>query len=275
MEACFNNLKKNSPLIHCISNYVTANDLANIILALGASPIMADDINEVEEVVGISDGLVVNMGSLNEKALRSMIRAGKRANQLNIPVVFDPVGVGISEFRREASKTILSQLDISVITGNLSEIEYLLTGIHMDRGVDSARDISSYDEGELKRLVEGMAGLSKKYSCLVEVTGEMDILVEGDRLAIYSFGDGMMEEITGTGCMLTAMIAAYVAGNRDNIFEAALMASRHMSVAGYFAGSKVRSEKLGTGSFKVFLLDYVNRLEKEEIIQLGELRYEI
>ncbi len=116
-------LKERRPLVHNITNYVTVNDCANIILALGGSPVMADDISEVEDMVAIASSLVINMGTLSERTVGSMIKAGKRANQLHIPVIFDPVGVGATPYRNKVAQTLLNEIHFAVIRGNMSEIK--------------------------------------------------------------------------------------------------------------------------------------------------------
>ena len=131
------NVRKNCPLVHNITNYVTVNDCANIILACGASPIMADDENEVEEITTICGGLNINIGTLNKRTIASMLKAGKKANELNHPVVLDPVGAGASALRTETATNLLEEVKFSVIRGNISEIKTLALGSGTTKGVDA------------------------------------------------------------------------------------------------------------------------------------------
>lgn len=137
MQNCLENIKKKSPLIHNITNYVTVNDCANIVLASGASPIMASDPNEVEEITSICDGLNINIGTLNSRNVEAMILAGKRANQLAHPVVLDPVGVGASTFRTKTALRLLNEVKFTVIRGNISEIKTLAGVSTLTQGVDA------------------------------------------------------------------------------------------------------------------------------------------
>ena len=132
-----NRLKNKKPLIHNITNYVTVNDCANILLAIGASPIMADDLKESADITSIASALVINIGTLNERTIESMIASGKKANELNIPVVLDPVGAGASSFRNETTKRILEEIKISVLRGNISEIKFIAGLESEKKGVDA------------------------------------------------------------------------------------------------------------------------------------------
>lgn len=141
-----NRLKNKKPLIHNITNYVTVNDCANILLAIGASPIMADDLKESADITSIASALVINIGTLNERTIESMIASGKKANELNIPVVLDPVGAGASSFRNETTKRILEEIKISVLRGNMSEIKFIAGLESETKGVDAS-------ESDLKVIV--------------------------------------------------------------------------------------------------------------------------
>ncbi|WP_443770237.1 hydroxyethylthiazole kinase, partial [Anaerostipes sp.] len=134
----FQKKEKHPGMVHCMTNYVTVNDVANIILACGASPIMADDPKEVQEITALTTDLVLNMGTLNERKLEAMLLAGKKANELGHPVILDPVGVGASSFRKEAVKKLFEEIDFSVIRGNLSEIKAIFQGNAAEMGVDAA-----------------------------------------------------------------------------------------------------------------------------------------
>lgn len=165
------------PLVHCITNYVTVNDVANCILAIGASPIMADDIAEAADITSISKALVINMGTLNARTVESMVAAGKKANELGVPVVFDPVGAGASNFRNETAKRILENVKISILRGNLSEMSYL-AGLEVStKGVDTSEADEKNDPVSVAKKT------AAKYNCVAAITGAVDTITDGKRVA--------------------------------------------------------------------------------------------
>jgi len=191
-------IKESRPVIHHITNYVTMNDSANIVLAVGGSPIMANDMAEVEEVVAISRALVLNIGTPNHDNFRSMLLAGKKANELGIPIVFDPVGAGATTFRKEICSRLLTDIKPAVIKGNISEIMQLAGLNGYFHGIDSYLDI---DNG--KELVRELAG---KLNCIVAATGRRDMVSDGEITFIINNGHEMLSRITGTGCMTSSLI---------------------------------------------------------------------
>lgn len=159
-EQILENINSKKPLVHCITNYVTVGDCANIVAACGASPIMADDYNEVEDITSICNALVLNIGTLNERTVKSMIRAGKKANALRHSVILDPVGAGASKLRTETTYTLLDEIEFSVIRGNISEIKTIAYGNGTTKGVDA--DISdTVTEENLSKSIEFVKELSK------------------------------------------------------------------------------------------------------------------
>ena len=210
MENILNKVFERHPIVHCITNYVTVNDVANVIIASGGSPIMSDDITEVEEIVNISDGLVINIGTLNKRTVESMILAGNVANKKGIPVIFDPVGAGASSFRNETVKRLLDEIEFSIIKGNSSEIKFMTGVSGKSRGVDvSFDDVISSDN------IEGFISIAKKLSELTNATvvmsGEIDIVAKKDKAALIRNGHSMMAKITGSGCMLAGILGVYAA----------------------------------------------------------------
>lgn len=249
-------IKQKSPLVHNITNYVVVNDCANVTLALGASPIMADDALEVEEIVSKSCSLAINIGTLNQRTLEAMILAGKKANQLGVPVVFDPVGAGVSQFRRKAVKRILEEVKIAVLKGNLSEIAYI-SGIETNsKGVDSAASNGEIDALELASKV------AKMYNCTVGITGEVDVVSDGVRGAKICNGNPEMQKVTGTGCMIGSIIGAYASVCSD-YFLSATAGILTMGLAGDIA-HKVY-ENYGTGSFRTAIIDAVGKIDEKTI----------
>jgi hydroxyethylthiazole kinase len=253
------NLKENPPLIHCITNYVTVNDCANILLACGASPIMADDENEVEEITSICGGLYINIGTLNEQTVKSMFKSGKKANELCRPVILDPVGAGASSFRTSTAFKLLNEVKLSVIRGNISEIKTVSYGSGTTKGVDA--DISDIiTEENLNEAVLYTKKLSEKTGAVIAVTGAIDIVADSKKAYVIRNGNPMMAKVTGTGCMLTALIAAFCTANKTELLEAAAAAVCVMGLCGELAFSKILKSNLGTASYRTYIIDEISKM---------------
>ena len=263
------NLRNKSPLIHNITNYVTANDCANILIACGASPIMADEIEEVEEITSLCAGLNINIGTLNKRTIPAMLASGKKSNELDHPIVLDPVGVGASRLRTDTAKELLEQVDFSVIRGNLSEIKGLAFGKSYTRGVDS---IDFINKENLDMIVNFAKEFAKKTSAVIVITSVIDIVTDGDKAYCVYNGDKMMSKITGSGCQLSAMLAAYISANKKYILEAALAGVCAMGLCGETAKLRM-GESDGNSSYRNYLIDAVYNLTSEDL-QKGA-RYEI
>ena len=225
------NVRKNTPLVHNITNYVTVNDVANVILATGASPIMSDDIEDVEDITTICGALNINIGTLNKRTIPGMFKAGKKAKELGHPVILDPVGAGASRLRTETAIKIADEIKPDVIRGNISEIKTLWTGEGSTKGVDADIADRVTDEN-LAETVDAIKALAKERSCVIAVTGAIDIVADADKAYIIRNGVAEMGQITGTGCQLSGMTAAYVAANPDNHLEAVAAAVASMGLAG-------------------------------------------
>ncbi|MER2153002.1 MAG: hydroxyethylthiazole kinase [Solibacillus sp.] len=198
-------IHKNQPLVHCITNYVVANFTANGLLAVGASPVMADAIEEAGEMAAQSNALLLNMGTLNERTVASMKQAGLSANKHQNPVVIDPVGVGATKFRVETAQQLLDLLKIDVIRCNIGELAALTGANWASKGVDSGK-------GEID--VEATAKkLANNYQCIVIVTGEQDVITDGERVEFVTGGHEKVTKMTGSGCLLSAFCAAVLANS--------------------------------------------------------------
>ena len=206
-----NALRNKKPLVHYITNYVTVNDVANAVLAVGGSPIMADDINEAAEISAVSSALLINIGTLNERTVESMIQAGQSANKCGVPVIFDPVGAGASGFRNNTVDKILTEVNISVIKGNLSEILYIAGIKSSTKGVDASPADRNNNIAQVAKEV------ANKYKCVVAVTGATDIVTDGTLLAEINNGVKELSLVTGTGCMTGGLIGAF-AGSGASCF---------------------------------------------------------
>lgn len=267
-------VRKMVPLVHCITNYVTVNDVANALLACGGSPIMADDIGEVAEIAAISSALVINIGTLNQRTIASMLKAGKTANEKKIPVILDPVGAGASSLRNEAACQLLREVRFAVIRGNLSEISFIAGLRANTRGVDSGEADSANDAAAVARAA------ARRYSCVAVITGAEDIVADGTRLARIRNGTAQMSKVTGTGCMLTGVIGAYAgacAAVGGELFYAVVSAVASMGLAGELSAERaglVGTGLVGTGSLRIGILDALSRIDDELLQERGKVAYE-
>jgi hydroxyethylthiazole kinase len=257
------NVKSNTPLVHNITNYVTVNDCANILLACGGSPIMADDIEEVEEITSISNALVINIGTLNSRTVESMLKAGKKANALNIPVILDPVGAGASKLRTDTTFRLLDEVKFTVIRGNMSEIKTVgNANTSGTRGVDASVS-DSITEENIDEAVKYINSLSEKLSAVVAVTGAIDIVADGKKTYVIRNGHQFMSKISGTGCMLTSIIGAYCGANNDSIVEATAAAVCAMGLSGELAYEKMKKNDDGTSLLRSYLIDFMSKIDAE------------
>jgi len=256
------NVKEKPPLVHCITNYVTVNDCANSLLACGGSPIMADDLGEVEEITSICSSLYINIGTLNERTIKSMLAAGKKANELSHPVVLDPVGAGASSLRTSTTFDLLKQLDFSVIRGNISEIKTVSQGIGTTKGVD-ADAIDAVTEENLAATIAFAKKLSEKTQSVICITGAIDIVADRHKAYVIRNGNVMMSKITGSGCMLTAIIAAFCGANPEEMLDATATAVCAMGLCGELADEKLIKNDGGTASFRAYLIDFMSKMTPE------------
>jgi len=263
-------VRTKAPLIQCITNFVTVNDCANILLAAGASPTMAQDIREVEEAVADADGLVCNLGAID--LVDSMILAGKRANELDIPVVLDPVAAGGTMIRREFSARLLEEVHFTAIRGNASEIRALAG--QMSRG--SGVDVAAWDTITLENLpqsVELISDLTRRTHSIIAVSGVIDVVSDATQTVLLHNGCATMSRITGSGCMLTTLIGAFCAAAPEHPFEATCAAMAVMGISGEIAEEKRLQNKTGNATFRTDLIDAVFNLTEQELKE--RIRYEV
>lgn len=257
-------VRKQVPLIHCITNYVTVNDVANSLLAAGGSPIMADDLGEVEEMTSLCQGLVLNIGTLNQRTTASMLSAGKKANELGHVVVLDPVGAGASKLRTETALQLIKEIHFDVIKGNISEIKTLALGSGNTQGVDAAEgDVVT--EENLDEMICFARKLSGRTGAIIAITGAIDLVVNTSKAYVIRNGNPLMAKITGTGCMLTGIMAAYVAAHREKAIEAAVMAISAMGYCGEIAYEKLKQIEGGTSTYKMLMIDEISKLTDEKL----------
>ncbi|HWR39174.1 MAG TPA: hydroxyethylthiazole kinase [Patescibacteria group bacterium] len=248
IAALLRELQARKPLVHHITNYVTVNDCANMALAVGASPVMADDAAEAADMVQYASALVLNIGTLNSRTVESMLLAGKAARQRNIPVIFDPVGVGATPLRTTTAETIIRELGPAVIRGNMAEIKRIAGIDAAIRGVDSVADET---DGE-----QVARELSQRLRCVVAVTGKVDIVARGQQLCRIYNGHSLLGRVTGTGCMATSLIGCFCAAGND-WFCGTVAGIALMGLAGEQAQALLGKNE-GTGSFRIRLFDAVS-----------------
>jgi hydroxyethylthiazole kinase len=265
-------VKEKNPLVHHITNYVTVNDCANITLAIGGSPVMADDINEVRDMVSLASSLVINIGTLNSRSVESMIEAGKRANELKIPVILDPVGAGATPYRTETAKRIISELKLAVIRGNLSEVKALYGIETKTKGVDACEDDSG-NSNQFTDEKEMAKAFANKFNTVIAITGAVDIITDGKTLYTVENGHKIMCKVTGTGCMCTSLIGSFLGAGDDNLL-AALAGVVSMSMAGEVAYEGLDKNKEGTGTLKVKIIDAIYNLSEATIMKRSKINEE-
>ncbi|MBQ8869312.1 MAG: hydroxyethylthiazole kinase [Oscillospiraceae bacterium] len=258
------NVRERHPLIHNITNYVTVNDCANILIACGGSPIMSDDPQDAVEITSICGGLNINIGTLNARTIPSMLSAGKRANELSHPVILDPVGAGASALRTETANRLLDEVKFSVIRGNISEIKTLALGISNTQGVD-ASSLDAVTADNIESVIAFAKEFSEKTGAVIAITGATDIVSDQNNTYVITNGVPMMADITGSGCMLTAMTAAYITANPENILMATAASVCAMGLCGEKAFEIVAKNGEGNSSFRNRLIDCVYNLTADEL----------
>ena len=276
-ENALKNVKEISPLTFCITNFVTVTDCANAALAIGASPIMSNGAEEGGEIVNIANALVINIGTLSKSQNELMRNSANQAKEINKPIIFDPVGAGVSDLRNDMTKEIVENYPLALVRGNMSEIKAITQLINLDlsekndaagKGVDVAEsDIISKDTLESNALI--VKQLAKELNTVVIASGPIDIISDGELTFGLENGDAMMPLITGSGCMLTTIIGSYVGANDPLI--GGITACTLMAVAGENAAEYVREKDLGTASFRTFLIDNLYKLNAEELKERANL----
>lgn len=267
-------LKNKNPLTHCITNFVTVNDCANAVLAIGASPIMSEDIEEVAEVVSIADALVINIGKLSYEQVEAMKVSSAQANKINTPVILDPVGVGISQLRNKVTLELIENYKLTAIRGNITEIKTIakLTGIISESNTAKGVDVSESDiitKDNLNENAKIISKLAANLDTVILASGPIDILSDGETTIAIDNGDEMMPQITGSGCMLSSIVGSCIGAT--NPLEGTLLAALLMTIAGEKAIAKVDNENAGTGSFRAYLIDYLYKLDSQTLINKSNI----
>ena len=256
---CIENVRKNVPLVHNITNYVTVNDVANVLLACGGSPIMSDEPEDVKKITSICGGLNINIGTLSKRSIEGMFAAGARANELGHATLLDPVGAGASTLRTNTAVELMEKIRFDVIRGNISEVKTLAQGSGTTKGVDA--DVT--DAVTEENLEEGIAfakAFAKKAGCIVAITGAIDLVSDADRCYVIRNGRPEM----GTGCQLSGMMTAFLTANPEQKLEAAAAAVCTMGLAGEIGWSYMQKGD-GNATYRNRIIDAIYNMDKETL----------
>lgn len=275
IEKTLTQIKEKNPLTHCITNSVTINDCANAVLAIGGSPFMAEDAEELAEVVTIADALVINIGKLSKEQIKSMNVSAKVANETDTPIILDPVGVGVTELRNKTTLDLINNYNLAAIRGNISEIKSIakLVGVIDENNTAKGVDVNIDDiitEENLSANGEIIKELANKLNTTILASGPIDILSDGTTTIAIDNGDDMMPLITGSGCMLSSIVGSCIGGSAP--LEGTLIAILAMNLAGEKARAKVEEKDEGTGSFRTYLIDYLYKTNAESLINESNIK---
>ncbi len=260
---CLENVRKNGPLVHNITNYVTVNDVANVLLASGGSPIMSDEPEDVEDITTICGGLNINIGTLNQRTIEGMFRAGRKAAELGHTILLDPVGAGASKLRTETAVKLMEEIKFTVIRGNISEIKTLALGSGTTKGVDA--DVAdAVTEENLDSAIRFVKDFAKKTGAVVAITGAIDLVSDAEKCFVIRNGRPEMGRITGTGCQLSGLTTAFVVANPDNKVEAAAAAVCTMGLAGEIGWSHMQ-EGDGNSTYRNRIIDAIYNMDGETL----------
>lgn len=260
---CLENVRKKNPLVCNITNYVTVNDVANVLLACGGSPIMTDEPDDLKDIVTICSGLNINIGTLNRRSIEGMFTAGKRAQEKGIPVLLDPVGAGASPLRTETAIRITEEIKPVVIRGNISEIKAVSSGAGSTKGVDA--DVSdAVTADNLEKTILFAKELAARTGAVTVITGARDLVADREKCFVIENGRPEMSRITGTGCMLSGMMTAFIAANPGCITEAAAAAVCVMGIAGEIGLERLLPGE-GNASYRNRIIDAIYNMDAETL----------
>lgn len=260
---CLENVRKTTPLVHNITNYVTVNDVANVLLACGGSPIMSDEPDDVAEITSICGGLNINIGTLNKRSIEAMFIAGKKSKELGHVILLDPVGAGASALRTNTAIEIMEKLKPCVIRGNISEIKTLALGSGTTKGVD-ADAADTVTDANLDQMVEFVKNFAAKTGAVVAITGAIDLVADADKCYVIRNGRPEMSRITGTGCQLSGIATAYAVANPDNMTEAVAAAVCVMGLAGEIGVANMADGE-GNSSLRNRIIDAIYNMDAETL----------
>lgn len=256
---CIEEVRRTMPLVHNITNYVTVNDVANVLLACGGSPIMSDEPEEVADITSICGGLNINIGTLNKRSVEAMKIAGRKAAESGHAILLDPVGAGASALRTDTAVELMKYIPFTAIRGNISEIKTLAFGSGTTRGVDA--DVAdAVTEENLESAVGFVKEFAQKTGSIIAVTGAIDLVSDGQKCYVIRNGRKEMGKITGTGCQLSGMMTAFITANPEHKLEAAAAAVCTMGLAGEIGWSRMQPGD-GNASYRVKIIDAIYHMD--------------
>lgn len=254
-------IKEMKPLVHHITNYVTATDLANITLCSGAYPVMVDNKDEIEDIIRVCDSLVLNIGTLSPEGSKLCFSAVELANRLNKSIILDPVGVGAINSRKELVQKLLEENSITIVKGNLAEIKSIINLPTRLKGVDSLDESGDFLKAAMM--------LARKHETIAVVTGERDVITNGREIVTIENGDSLLTSVTGAGCMTASLIGCFC-GTGIEPFYAAIGGILTMTIAGELAAKGSN----GPGMFHYRLMDEIYNVGPSEYNNLAKIKYE-
>ena len=256
-------VRQSAPLIHCITNYVTANDVANLLLAIGARPVMADDPAEAAEITLAARGLCLNLGTLHSASVPAMYAAGATAASKGIPLVLDPVGAGSSTFRTQTARDLTHALRPAVLRCNPTELAALAGREGGGAGVDAA-PADRITEANLTDSARRIAAQARALGAVVAVTGAVDLVTDGTVCYAVRNGRPEMGRVTGTGCQLSALLTAFLSVRPEDPLEAALQAVCAMGLAGELAWGRMAPGD-GNAAYRGRIIDAIYHLSGQAL----------
>lgn len=268
LGTCSENVRKNVPLVHNITNYVTVNDVANVLLACGGSPIMSDEPEDVADITSICGGLNINIGTLNKRSIEGMFIAGQKANELGHVVLLDPVGAGASALRTNTALELIDKIKFDIIRGNISEIKTLAVGTGTTKGVDA--DVAdAVTEDNLDSMVAFAKEFAAKFHTIVAITGAIDLVADAEKCYVIRNGRPEMSKITGTGCQLSGLATAFAVANPENKLEAVAAAVCTMGAAGEIAFGRMQ-EGDGNSTYRNRIIDAIYNMTGDVLDQAAK-----
>lgn len=260
---CLENVRRKTPLVHSITNYVTVNDVANALLACGGSPIMSDEPEDVRDITSICGGLNINIGTLNQRSIESMFIAGAKANELGHIVLLDPVGAGASKLRTDTAIRIMNTIKPAIIRGNVSEIKTLALGCGTTKGVD-ADAADTVTEDNLEDMIAFAKNFSERTNAIIAITGAIDLVADSEKCYIIRNGIPEISKITGTGCQLSGIATAYAVANPDDKTKAIAAAVCVMGLAGEIGFANLKSGE-GNSTLRNRIIDAIYNMDADTL----------
>lgn len=253
-----NQLRENNPLVICYTNDVVKNFTANGLLSLGASPAMSEAPEEAMDMLTYANALLINIGTLTKAREIDILKIAKTANKIGTPIVFDPVAVGASQYRKDFCATFLKEIDVAVIKGNASELLALMDADTTMKGTDSDQDLDAITIAK---------NAYKQFDTAIAITGEIDIVIQDNKMYELSNGSPLLAKVTGAGCLLGAVIASFLNQDKKVTVDRLIDAISIYNIASEQA--EQNSKNNGPGSFMIELLNALYHIQYDDYLTLS------